>query len=168
MPGRTKGATTAAAGPKADKVAATNLVGDLVGIAKQHDHQMHASDAVTPDADERKALFVEICSGSAVLSFCFKEAGLEVLPVNHKSNRFHPHVSTLHLDLTKPHSWCFLKRIVEEYNVLFVHAAPPCGTCSRARELPNGPPPLRDRSHVYGLPTLVGADYDRVKAANAI
>ena len=98
----TKGATTAAAGPKAaaPKVAATNLVGDLVGTAMQHDHQMHASDAVTPDADERKALFVEICSGSAMLSFCFKEAGLEALPVDHKSNRFHPHVSTLHLDLT--------------------------------------------------------------------
>ena len=31
---------------------------------------MHASDAVTPDADERKALFVEICSGSAMGSPC--------------------------------------------------------------------------------------------------
>ena len=67
--------------PKGPRV--TTLVGDHVGTAKEHVPQMHSSVAKAPDADERKSLFVEICSGSAMLRLCVTEAGLEVLPVDH-------------------------------------------------------------------------------------
>ena len=53
-----------------------------------------------------------------------------------------------------------------------VFAAPPCGTCSRAREIPLahstdlGPRPLRDALHPDGLPSLQGVDQQRVASAN--
>ena len=53
-----------------------------------------------------------------------------------------------------------------------VFAAPPCGTRSRAREIPLahstdlGPRPLRDALHPDGLPSLQGVDQQRVASAN--
>ena len=53
-----------------------------------------------------------------------------------------------------------------------VFAAPPCGTCSRAREIPlanshaPGPQPLRDALHPDGLPSLQGVERERVLSAN--
>ena len=53
-----------------------------------------------------------------------------------------------------------------------VFAAPPCGTCSRAREIPLAhstdlePRPLRDALHPDGLPSLQGVDQQRVTSAN--
>eukprot|EP00972_Heterocapsa_arctica_P056863 8392592-Heterocapsa_arctica.AAC.1 len=55
---------------------------------------------------------------------------------------------------------------------LHVHFAPPCGTCSRAREIPvrggSGPPPLRSAAHPAGLPSLRDVDLDKVLAANPL
>ena len=53
-----------------------------------------------------------------------------------------------------------------------VFAAPPCGTCSRARDIPlpppnSGPAPLRSASYPDGLPSLDGPSLSRVQAANA-
>ncbi len=48
---------------------------------------------------------------------------------------------------------------------------PPCGTCSRAREIKLSgkcPQPLRTEEEPSGLSTLQGEDRDRVVAANAI
>ena len=54
-----------------------------------------------------------------------------------------------------------------------VFAAPPCGTCSRAREIPvpgshprSGPQPLRSAEYPDGLPNLSGDDLQRVISAN--
>ena len=47
-------------------------------------------------------------------------------------------------------------------NATALHLAPPCGTSSRARELPNGPPPLRSLEFPDGLPSLSGLDALRV------
>ena len=55
---------------------------------------------------------------------------------------------------------------------LLVHIAPPCGTASRAREIPlghgRGPRPLRSELWPLGLPGLTEADQARVDSANAI
>ena len=48
-----------------------------------------------------------------------------------------------------------------------IFAAPMCGTCSRARQLSNGPPPLRSESCADGLPNLSAHDQARVGEANA-
>ena len=58
-----------------------------------------------------------------------------------------------------------------------VYAAPVCGTCSRAREIPvrdangiiiPGPKPVRDALFPDGLPTLSGSDQRRVDIANRL
>ena len=53
-----------------------------------------------------------------------------------------------------------------------MHIAPPCGTASRAREIPlsrgRGPQPLRNDLWPLGLPGLNKADQARVDSANAI
>lgn len=47
--------------------------------------------------------------------------------------------------------------------------APPCGTCSRAREIDNGgPQPLRSDHWPDGLPNLGQADRARVFSANKL
>lgn len=106
-----------------------------------------------------------------MLSRCFKEQGFSVLPVDHKANRFTPLAEICTLDLTKQHSWVFLAYILEHYPVKYIHAAPPCGTSSRARDIPLGrgcPQPLRSDMEPNGLSTLEGDDLARVTAANLI
>ena len=70
------------------------------------------------------------------------------------------------------HGWAFLHHVIEHYNVVFIHAAPPCGTCSRAREIPlgpgGGPKQLRNEEYPSGLPHLEGRDLERVQLANAL
>lgn len=46
------------------------------------------------------------------------------------------------------------------------HLGTPCNTFSRARDNPPGPPPLRSDTHVLGLPTLQGADLQKVVEGN--
>ena len=60
----------------------------------------------------------------------------------------------------------------------FNHMGPPCGTASRAREIPltkaqirdgcYAPKPLRDAQHVRGFPWLTGLELVKVEKANAI
>ena len=53
------------------------------------------------------------------------------------------------------------------------HAAPPCGTASRARDramssTQHGPPPLRLERYPLGMPWLTGLLKDKVESANQI
>ena len=105
-----------------------------------------------------------------MFSKCFKDSGFEQLAIDHKANRFHSFVTVCNVELSTQHGWAFLFHILEHYNVVFVHAAPPCGTCSRAREIPlgpgGGPKQLRSHAHPLGLPSLTGRDLERVQLAN--
>ena len=107
-----------------------------------------------------------------MLSKCFKDSGFEHLAIDHKANRFHSYVTVCNVELSTQHGWAFLFHILEHYNVVFVHAAPPCGTCSRAREIPlgpgGGPKQLRSHAHPLGLPSLTGRDLERVQLANVL
>ena len=57
--------------------------------------------------------------------------------------------------------------------VFYLHAALPCGTCSRARErlrrrgVPD-PKPLRTTKFPDGIPTLTGVDKEQVQLANSV
>ena len=124
---------------------------------------------------------VEIFSGSGRLLLTAKELGCRVDPVDHRSNRHRQHVRATNFDLSQP---CAMQELIvllrrhrgrvhEEGGGLHVHFAPPCGTCSRAREVPlprgqRGPVPLRSAQYPTGLPTLTGTDRDKVAAANAL
>ena len=119
-------------------------------------------------AEPNKGLVIELCAGSAMLSRCFSEYGFEVLAIDHAANRFHPHAKVCNLSLTEAHTWDYLRWVCCQFRVVYIHAAPPCGTCSRAREQPEGPPPLRNDEWVWGFPDLNENDRARVDAANAI
>ena len=120
---------------------------------------------------QQRPIIVELCAGTAMLSRCFKEREFGVLAVDHQSNRFVPLAEICSLDLTKDYTWEFLHHLLEHYPIKFIHAAPPCGTASRAREIRLSgrcPQPLRSEAEPEDLSSLTGEDLDRVKAANAI
>lgn len=103
-----------------------------------------------------------------MLSRCFSECGFDVMPIDHIQNRFHPLAKICNLSLTEQSSWDYLFWLVDTFPVAFCHCAPPCGTSSRARELANGPPPLRNEAYPWGFPDLGQVDRARVEAANFI
>ena len=122
---------------------------------------------------DQNPLFLELCSGCGILSATVAASGFDTMAVDHKHNRHRSHVKTFNLDLTVEHSWNVLKFIVQQCNVIAVHIAPPCGTCSRAREIKltsnwHGPPPLRNAQHPYGVPDMNDKDKFRVQQANQL
>ena len=119
---------------------------------------------------EQNPLFIELCSGRGILSATVSAQGFDLMPVDHKHR---VHIKTFNLDLTDPHSWTILRYIVDQCNVIGVHLAPPCGTCSRAREIKisdawHGPQPLRNREYPYGVPNMSAKDWTRVEQANSL
>ena len=95
------------------------------------------------------------------------------LPIDCDRNKRSLRVKTISLDLTKPESWQTLRYIIQNCNVASVHVAPPCGTCSRAREKrlndqQHLPRPLRNERFPYGTPGLRLHEEVRVKAANSL
>ncbi len=126
----------------------------------------------------RLPLFLEICAGCARLSKHFEDAGFRVIAIDHK---FNDHVATIpcmEIDLSSAQGAAQLMDLVQDSDLAYVHFAPPCGTCSRAREMPlsptlqrqglSQPKPLRDARYPEGLPSLSGKDLDKVTAANNI
>ena len=135
--------------------------------------QCGLSGLVSDLARERVPLFIELCSGCGILSASVMAAGFNVMPVDHDHNKHKTKVKTFNLDLTKESSWSTLKHIVKNCVVIAVHMAPPCGTCSRAREIKlsqhwHGPQPLRDARYPYGVPAMSPNDRLRVELANTL
>ena len=125
------------------------------------------SSTPNPSLPEREVpMFIEICAGSAILASCFREVGWDIIAIDTKRNRFHPLAKICVLDLSLDTSWEYLRWVCKQFPVKWVHAAPPCGTSSRARERPGGPPPLRTDQEPWGKSDLIGTDADRVSAAN--
>ena len=132
-------------------------------------HQPSVSSSSSSRAKpRRRGMVIELCAGSAMLSRCFHEQGFLVMPIDHKQNRFHPLAKICNLSLTDQSSWNYLFWLLDNEYIVFCHLAPPCGTCSRARELPGGPPPLRNEACPWGFDDLSEQQRARVDAANAI
>ena len=53
-------------------------------------------------------LFLELCAGTAMLSRCFREAGVPVIPIDPQHNRHHPLAKVCNLSLTEVSTWSFL------------------------------------------------------------
>ena len=126
-------------------------------------------------------LAVELCCGSANLSFHLSQVGFQVYPVDWRGNRFTPKVGFHEIDLTVPSGQSRLWEILASPSLSYVHMSPPCGTASRAREKPlpaylrergiPEPKPLRSEAFPLGLPTLTKDfphEVARVPKANAI
>ena len=121
----------------------------------------------------KHCIFLELCAGSARLSAAVRNTGIPVVPIDHKHNRHAPRCKIVQLDLSQPHAWDQLIFLLDNYDVLACHIAPPCGTCSRARGIPlpggqPGPQPLRSESEPLGITGLSYADQLRVDCANEL
>ena len=72
-------------------------------------------------------------------------------------------------DLTTEGGQQLVRHWMRHPSVQAVFAAPPCGTCSAARNIQNGgPPPLRSERFPDGFKHLQGKDAARVEAANKL
>ena len=121
---------------------------------------------------------LELCAGSARLTATLRQVGLDAWGVDHKHAKIQPEThAMLTFDLTSSTDVAALWRLLEHPLLAYVHMAPPCGTCSRAREravqgVPGGgPPPLRSDDFPEGFPDLqvrLPDQFARVTAANAI
>ena len=117
-------------------------------------------------------LIIEVFAGTARLSITAREAGFRSLSVDKTCDRCTgAHIAIF--DLTKRDDVESLKQIIfeERFNIVWIHFAPACGTCSRAREkqLPSleaqgisVPKPLRSDEEPLGFHWLSGVDKVRV------
>ena len=120
---------------------------------------------------------IEMFSGSVRLTAGIRKLGMRAVAFDRTSNRTSGPVTIL--DLTKEEAFIFLMNYIksEKENILLVHLAPPCGTCSAARNRRHKtleaagydlPVPLRSKEWPMGLPSLRGLDAAKVAAANAL
>ena len=133
------------------------------------------------EAAKKKFVTIELCGGCARLTLCLTQNGFGgACAVDWQRNNSVPEGNSILLDLTKPESVEYLKSVMRsvETPCKFVHAAPPCGTASKARSIPipeyklrqgaPAPVPLRSTEWPEGLPGLQGLDLVRVTLANSL
>ena len=121
-------------------------------------------------------VIIEVFCGSARVTASLKELGLvESFGVDHEVGKAIATVRKLDLTLSRDQQifWQWLKSPL----VVGIFWAPPCGTCSLARNIQlrdaygrkiSGPVPLRSRDFPEGLTGLQGRDRRRVSAANKL
>ena len=122
-----------------------------------------------------RPIFLEVCAGSAILSFyvhTLSAGGVQVVPIDHAANQHSPKMPILKIDLRDAIQVEIIIELIQSGLVAAAHFAVPCGTCSRAREIPvpggGGPRPLRSESKPLGLEGLYPAEQARVDCANEV
>ena len=105
-----------------------------------------------------------------MLSRTFAQRGFQAIAFDHIQA---PHYKVFHLDLCKAEDQSLLCTLIRTLRPTLVWLAPPCGTASRAKDIPafdnSGNPiscPLRSNDYPDGLPDLPSHLRNRVLAAN--
>ena len=135
------------------------------------------SDKVTFSAEQLKCpVVIEIFCGSSRVTACLKLLGLQAcFGVDHNVSK--ATATAKELDLTLKEHQDVLLLWLKSPLVVGIFMAPPCGTCSLARNIQlrnpqgkpiNGPRPLRSALHPQGLPNLTKTENARVSAANKL
>ena len=117
-------------------------------------------------------LIIEVFAGSCNLSSTLVKFGFQAIAVDHtQSHQFR----VMQLDLTIQHDQSLLLDLIRHQKPFLVWMAPPCGTASRARNIPAKnrfgkafASPLRSDLCPDGLPDLTGMDLERVLSANSL
>ena len=118
-----------------------------------------------PPAAAEYPVVLELFAGTARVSACLKSLGIQPLGVDSDPSK--ARVPCLQVDLASAEGRSLVLFWLGNPRLAAIFAAPMCGTCSRARELGCGPPPLRSLQHPDGLPFLSPSDAQRVQEANA-
>ena len=116
---------------------------------------------------------MELFCGSAGLSAALKKAGFSKSFGVDSSKPKHPKAAILKLNLLQPKAQELVLQWLSNPMFFFLHAGPPCGTASRAREIRlskfrRDPIPLRSRTYPDGVPGLAGLKWARVQSANSL
>eukprot|EP00435_Cladocopium_sp_Y103_P025006 s735_g6.t1 len=127
-------------------------------------------------AGERSPPFLlELFCGSAGVCAQFKTKGGRALGVDHHLKRSKLKAAAVKLDLTQQWVQDLIEREVRLGRADAVHMGPPCGTASRARNIPvrrtlrkRGAPNPRRPAFPLGLPSLRGINKLKVEAANCL
>ena len=129
----------------------------------------------TSPSIQGKPRALELCAGSASLSARLFEFGIDVSAIDTKRNRFRVKFPITDLDLVTVEAVGIISEIIIKTGVQYVHAGVPCGTASRAREIPipgnpSAPRALRSESEPWGRTDIVFTDVEKSKleAANAV
>ena len=130
----------------------------------------------SPTAMPQDPFFIELCAGSARVTTCLQFFGLKSsFGVDHKRQKNSGRLLTA--DLTSSEGQAICMQWLSSPNCVGVFAAPPCGTCSRARGIPlrlptgkwvPGPKPLRTDDLPDGVKSLTGVEKTRVESANSL
>ena len=121
---------------------------------------------------------LEIFCGSAGVCAQFRLMGGKVLGVDHHLNRCKLKAAAVKLDVTQQWVQELIEKEIRMGRVAAVHMGPPCGTASRARNIPirkklrragaPNPKPLRSSKWPEGLPGLKGVNLAKVTNANIL
>ena len=130
-------------------------------------------------ARERDNLFLlDIFCGTAGVAAAFKNLGGEALGIDHLIDKRRVKGPVSKVDLSKEEGQMTVLQWIADGKVDACMLAPPCGTASRAREIPLSkklrercgmqPAPLRSTKYPMGLPTLRGTGRLKVETANRL
>eukprot|EP00435_Cladocopium_sp_Y103_P001953 s3084_g1.t1 len=128
-------------------------------------------------SDGDRPYFLDIFCGTAGVAAALKRYGAEALGIDHVIKKNRMKGPAVRMDLTSLESQDLVLTEIRSGKVSGVMLAPPCGTSSRAREIPiknrrgktvRGPPPLRSTAYPQGLPGLTGTNKVRVQQANKL
>eukprot|EP00435_Cladocopium_sp_Y103_P006271 s3880_g2.t1 len=130
-------------------------------------------------ADCKRAPFLlELFCGTAGVCAQFRTLGGKALGVDHHLNRARLKSAAVKLDLTQQWVQELICREISLGRVDAVHLGPPCGTASRARNIPirkklrragaPNPQPLRSERFPEGLPWIKGVNRLKLRAANTL
>ena len=133
--------------------------------------EVHRSSDVRTVTD--RLVFVEVIAGSAKLSSRAHKLGFHAISIDHARNPHKAHHQLLLMDLTDGGAQQQFFAMFHSNPPAAIALAPPCGTCSRAREreltnMPDAPKPLRDAEHPFGYPWLDGVSLTRVLQSNIL
>ena len=87
-------------------------------------------------SDAPKLLCMELCAGSAGATAALLVRGFLCLAVDHSRNRHAPKAACAVIDLANQQGQSIIQDTRSKRKVFFTMMGPPCGTASRAREIP--------------------------------
>ena len=146
-------------------------------LGKGSDSLPLSEQAQASALDGEQPYLLEIFCGTAGVTAALKRYGAEAIGVDHVIDKRRMKGPAVKLDLSKKSAQKLVIDEIKGGRVKGVMLAPPCGTSSKARNIPlrnakgkykRGPPPLRSMSYPEGLPGLQGVNRTRVRQANKL
>ncbi|CAL1135587.1 unnamed protein product [Cladocopium goreaui] len=136
------------------------------------------SDGTGTQTDDKHGtvFLLDIFSGTAGVAASFIQLGGDALGLDHMVDKKRMRGPISKTDLCKKETQDQVISWLEQGKVDAVMLAPPCGTSSRAREIPvfesgrrrSAPRPLRSKKWPNGIPSLRGVPALKVKLANTL